>query len=84
MKTEQKKTQLPGGLDEMSSMIEEFKQIKGKNLVRTVKLRVPTFCGCGGGMATVTRTVPHDSPLQDGDVISILDVKEDDEIVEEG
>ena len=44
-------------------------KIKEKQ-TRKVRLKYKSCCGCGCSDVTVTRTVPFDSPLQNGDRIT--------------
>lgn len=67
------RVQESGGSQEVKSSIKErFEQISSQPVTREVKLRYKSCCGCGCSDVEVMRTVPFDSPLQNGDRIDEL------------
>ena len=57
---------------EFNSLKEEFASFKkvATPPTRMVKLKLSSWCGCGGTTQWIEREVPYDSPLNDGDDIS--------------
>jgi len=46
----------------------QLNKMKSENSVRVVTLKYKSCCGCGCDYSDIRRTVPMDSPLQNGDV----------------
>lgn len=73
----QKSKLLKGFKDEEEDSLEllnKFKELKEKTRAlprtRKVKLILLTNCNCGGAYRDhIERTVPYDSPLEDGDIV---------------
>lgn len=69
-----KQSEQTGKKDPFMAEREEYAKI-GKEVktrhdeTRTVRLLFKKCCGCGCDDYTVTRVVPYDSPLEDGDRI---------------
>ena len=51
---------------------QKFEEIQTTPVTREVTLKYKACCGCGCSDVDVQRTVPYDSPLQNGDRISDL------------
>ena len=51
---------------------QKFEEIQTTPVTREVTLKYRSCCGCGCSDVSVQRTVPYDSPLQNGDRISEL------------
>lgn len=63
-----------------SSFKEQVKAIISKPVLREVKLRYQSCCGCGCHDVTVKRKVAFDSEYEDGDTIDVI--LEDDELLD--
>jgi hypothetical protein len=50
----------------------KFEEISSTPVTRDVTLKYRSCCGCGCSDVDVMRTVPYDSPFQNGDRISDL------------
>ncbi len=50
-----------------SSIKERFEAISSQPATRTVNLITQSCCGCGCSDVDITRVVPFDSPLNNGD-----------------
>ena len=50
-----------------SNFKEKFEAIASTPATRQVKLWAKSCCGCGCSDVEIMRTVPYDSPLQNGD-----------------
>ena len=55
-----------------ASIKQKFEEIQTTPVTREVTLKYKSCCGCGCSDVSVQRTVPYDSPLQNGDRISEL------------
>lgn len=79
--TKRKKADLAAVLepeDVMSGIKKEFDKVKKTPLTRKVTLKTDCWCGMGCNNARVTREVPYDSSLKDGDHIKNSEIKNSD------
>jgi hypothetical protein len=56
-----------------TSFKEKFEAISSTPATRTVRLLAKSCCGCGCSDVNIERTVPYDSPLQNGDRVSEIE-----------
>ena len=55
-----------------STFEDQYSELKGQALLRTVKVQYQSCCGCGCDTVWLNRVVPGDSPIQDGDEVDEL------------
>lgn len=64
--------------ESLDSLREEFKDLSSKeSAIRIVKLKYKSCCGCGCSTVDIKRTVPANSHLKDGDLVSTLEEDDD-------
>lgn len=62
--------QIKAGTEAITSfgnLKEKFENISSRPVTRDVRLIYSSCCGCGCSDMDISRTVPYDSPLKDGD-----------------
>lgn len=58
---------------ENGDLLTRFKDEQSRKVDRVVTLKYKSCCGCGCTYSDITRIVPFDSPLKDGDKVSNLE-----------